>query len=74
VSLGKKIYVNEMLKWLNYRNINKNKFLIKKNYYNKDSFTLNNEKLINCIKIRIKKSDVKNFSKAIGKKIYYRFI
>jgi len=74
VSLGKKIYVNEMLKWLNYRNINKNKFLIKKNYYNKDSFTLNNEKLINFIKIRINKSDVKNFSKAIGKKIYYRFI
>ena len=42
VSLGKKIYVNEMLKWLNYRNINKKKFLIKKNYYNKDSFNLNN--------------------------------
>ena len=74
VSLGKKIYVNEMLKWLNYRNINKKKFLIKKNYYNKDSFTLNNEKLINFIKIRINKSEVKSFSKAIGKKIYYRFI
>jgi nucleoside-diphosphate-sugar epimerase len=74
VSLGKKIYVNEMLKWLNYRNINKNKFLIKKNYYNKDSFTLNNKKLINFIKIRINKSEVKSFSTAIGKKIYYRFI
>jgi nucleoside-diphosphate-sugar epimerase len=74
VSLGKKIYVNEMLKWLNYRNINKKNFLIKKNYYNKDSFTLNNEKLINFIKIRINKSEVKSFSKAIGKKIYYRFI
>jgi dTDP-4-dehydrorhamnose reductase len=74
VSLGKKIYVKEILKWLNYKNINKNKFLIKKNYNNNDSFTLNNEKLINSIKIKINKSEVKSFSKNIGKKIYYRFI
>jgi len=71
VSLGEKIYVNEMLKWLNYKN--KNKFFIKKKYYRKDSFTLNNKKLMSLIKIKIKKSEVKNFCKAIGKKIYYQF-
>jgi dTDP-4-dehydrorhamnose reductase len=71
VSLGKKIYVNEILTWLNYKN--KNKFLIKKKYYRKDSFTLNNKKLVSLIKIKIKKSEVKNFCKAIGKKIYYQF-
>jgi dTDP-4-dehydrorhamnose reductase len=71
VSLGKKIYVNEILTWLNYKN--KNKFLIKKKYYRKDSFTLSNKKLMNLIKIRIKKSEVKNFCRTIGKKIYYQF-
>jgi dTDP-4-dehydrorhamnose reductase len=72
VSLGKKIYINEILKWLNYKNANNNKFLIKKNYHYKDSFTLNNKKLINLIKIKTNKSEVKNFCKTIGKKIYYR--
>ena len=73
VSLGKKIYINEILKWLNYKNLNKNKLLIKKNTYNYDSFTLNNKKLKNSIKIKINKSEIKNFCKLIGKKIYYRF-
>jgi nucleoside-diphosphate-sugar epimerase len=72
VSLGKKIYINEILKWLNYKNANNNKFLIKKNCHYKDSFTLNNKKLLNLIKIKINKSEVKNFCKTIGKKIYYR--
>jgi dTDP-4-dehydrorhamnose reductase len=73
VSLGKKIYINEILKWLNYKNLNKNKFLIKKNSYHYDSFTLNNKKLINSIKIKINKSEIKNFCRVMGKKIYYRF-
>jgi len=73
VSSGKKIYINEILKWLNYKNLNKNKFLIKKNSYHYDSFTLNNKKLINSIKIKINKSEIKNFCRAMGKKIYYRF-
>ena len=60
-----------MVKWLNYKN--KNKFFIKKKYYRKDSFTLNNKKLMSLIKIKIKKSEVKNFCKAIGKKIYCQF-
>jgi dTDP-4-dehydrorhamnose reductase len=73
VSSGKKIYINEILKWLNYKNLNKNKFLIKKNSYHYDSFTLNNKKLINSIKIKINKSEIKNFCRAMGKKIYYQF-
>ena len=73
VGLGKKIYINEILKWLNYKNLNKNKFLIKKNTYPNDSFTLDNKKLMNSIKIKISKSEIKSFCKLIGKKIYYRF-
>jgi dTDP-4-dehydrorhamnose reductase len=73
VSLGKKIYIDEILKWLNYKNLNKNKFLIKKNTYNYDSFTLNNKKLMNSIKIKINKSEIKKFCRIMGKKIYYQF-
>ena len=69
----KKIYINEILKWLNYKNLNKNKFFIKKNTYPNDSFTLDNKKLMNSIKGKISKSEIKNFCKLIGKKIYYRF-
>ena len=73
VSLGKKIYIDEILKWLNYKNLNKNKLLIKKNTYHYDSFTLNNKKLMNSIKIKINKSEIKKFCKIMGKKIYYQF-
>jgi len=73
VGLGKKIYINEILKWLNYKNLNKNKFFIKKNTYPNDSFTLDNKRLINSIKIKINKSEIKNFCILMGKKIYYRF-
>jgi hypothetical protein len=73
VSLGKKIYIDEILKWLNYKNLNKNKLLIKKNTHYYDSFTLNNKKLINSIKIKINKSEIKNFCRIMAKKIYYQF-
>jgi dTDP-4-dehydrorhamnose reductase len=73
VSLGKKIYINEIIKWLNYKNFNKNKFFIKKRNITKDSFTLNNSKLTNLINIKLKKKEVKIFCKNMGKKIYYIF-
>ena len=72
VSLGKKIYINEILKWLNYKNLNKNKFFIKKNTYPNDSFTLDNKKLINSTNLKITKLEVKKFCQSMGKKIYYR--
>jgi dTDP-4-dehydrorhamnose reductase len=72
VGLGKKIYINEILKWLNYKNLNKNKFFRKKNTNLNDSFTLNNKKLINLINIKITKSEVKKFCIRMGEKIYYR--
>jgi dTDP-4-dehydrorhamnose reductase len=73
VSLNKKIYINEILNWLNYKNINKDKFFIKKNSILKDSFTLNNYKLINSINIKIKKSEVKNFCQNMGRIIYNKY-
>lgn len=72
VSSGKKIYVNQILKWLNYKKTIKNKFFIKKTQHG-DSFTLNNKKLFKLIKIKIKRLEIKKFCKIIGKKIYYQY-
>jgi dTDP-4-dehydrorhamnose reductase len=73
ISLNKKIYTNEILNWLNYKNINKGKFFIKKNSTLKDSFTLNNYKLIDSINIKIKKSEVKKFCQNMGRIIYNKY-
>ena len=59
VSLGKKVYIDEILKSLN-KNKNKNKFR-KIKIKNNDSFYLNNEKLLKKIKIKIKKSDLLDY-------------
>lgn len=73
MGLGKKIYVKEILKWLDYKNLNKNKFSMKKNTYPNDSFTLDNKKLMNSIKLKISKSEIKKFCRLMGRKIYYQF-
>ena len=73
VGSGKKIYVKEILKWLDYKNLNKNKFSMKKNTYPNDSFTLDNKKLMNSIKLKISKSEIKKFCRLMGRKIYYQF-
>jgi nucleoside-diphosphate-sugar epimerase len=63
LSLGKKIYLSEIVKWLD-PNFSK---YIEFKYDNSDkySFTLNNQKLLKKIKIRISKNQVKNFCKKI---------
>ena len=63
LSLGKKIYLSEIVKWLD-PNFSK---YIQFKYDNSDkySFTPNNQKLLKKIKIRISKNQVKNFCKRI---------
>ena len=50
VSIGKKVYLKKIVKWLNYYNLNKYKIMkiSKKNLHtlNRESFYLNNSKLI----------------------------
>ena len=60
VSLGKKIYISEILSWLDKKFLKRVEF---KSGTNKDSFTLSNEKLIKKLKIRITKNQLKNFCK-----------
>jgi len=60
VSLGKKIYINQLISWLNFYNPIKIKIIKVKNSFNKDNFTLNNDKLMRVIKINNDIVDLKN--------------
>ena len=62
VSLGKKIYISEIIKPLNKKRLIKfQKMLIKK----KDSYYLNNQKLKKIIKIKINKKDLLDYCSKI---------
>ena len=59
VSLGKKVYISEVLKALN-KNLTPTKFKIS-NIKSKDDFYLNNNKLLKKIKLKITKKDLLNY-------------
>ena len=72
ISLGKKIYLNQIVRWLNFYN-NKQLSVIKpKKSFNNDNFTLNNKKLMNKIDIKFDINDLKNECLKISKKIFYK--
>jgi len=60
VSLGKKVYLYQLVTWLNYYNNKRTINLTAKKSFNKDCFTLNNHKLMKKIKI---KNSVKELKK-----------
>ena len=72
ISIGKKIYLKNIIKWLNFYNPNKSKLKIIKNQ-NVECFTLSNSKLLNFISIKNSQIDLKkeclNLSKKFFKKI-----
>ena len=73
VSLGKKIYVKEILGWLNRHNKNKKNFIClktSKKLINKTSFTLDNNKIYKIIKYRPSKRELKKFCLNISKSIH----
>ena len=67
ISLGKKIYINQLINWLNFYNIKKIKVIIPKNSFNNDSFTLNNNKLMKKIRIKNNVLELKNECLRISK-------
>jgi len=71
ISLGKRVYVKEILQWLT---SSCKKSLKLKNFsnkmLNKDSFTLNNTKLKRILNISINKKDLKIYCLSISKKIF----
>ena len=72
ISIGKKIYLKNIIKWLNFYNPNKSKLKIIKNQ-NVECFTLSNSKLLNFISIKNSQIDLKkeclNLSKKFFKKV-----
>ena len=73
VSLGQKIYVKEILSWLNENNKNKKNFIYvkkKKKVFNKYSFSLNNTKLYRAINYKPKKNELKKFCIKLSKIIH----
>ena len=70
VSLGKKIYINQLITWLNFYNSKKIKIINPKNSFNNDSFTLNNKKLMRKIKIKNDIMDLKNECLRISKSFF----
>ena len=67
ISLSKKIYINQLIAWLNFYNTKKIKVINPKNSFNNDSFTLNNNKLMKKIKIKNNVLELKNECLKISK-------
>ena len=68
LSLGQKVYIHEILKWLLFKANKKIKFT----YLNKtvnESFTLNNSKLLKTIPVKFAKKDLKAYCNMLGNKI-----
>ena len=68
VSIGRKVYLNDLLKWLN--KFNNQKYKIKKKVIKDDCFYLNNKKLMSEIKIKNSLLELKNYCYKISKKSF----
>ena len=66
VSIGKKIFLNDILKWLN--KFNNKQVIIKNKNIIDECFYLNNQKLMSKIKIKNSVSELKNYCLKISKK------
>jgi hypothetical protein len=72
VSLGKKIYVRDLVNWLNFYNPNKLEYIYNNKGINFDCFTLNNDKLKKLINYKVLKSDLRKDCIMISKKIFQK--
>ena len=66
VSIGRKIFLNDIIGWLN--KFNKNKLIIKDRVLKNDCFYLNNDKLMSKIKINNSVVELKKYCLKISKK------
>ena len=68
VSIGRKVYLNDLLKWL--IKFNNQKYLIKKKDIKDDCFYLNNKKLMSKIKIKNSLLELRSYCHKISKKSF----
>ena len=72
LSIGKKIYLEELINWLNFYSRKKNTFICKRKNFSrikKFSFTLNNNKLTKKIKFKPLKKNLKSYCMKLSKEI-----
>jgi dTDP-4-dehydrorhamnose reductase len=72
VSVGKKVYLSKIVAWLNFYNPNTVSFINPKKTFNDESFTLNNDKLMNKIIIKNNLNELKNECLKISKKFFLK--
>ena len=70
MSLGKKVYLNKLVEWLNTNNNKKLTKLNLKKGFNNDSFTLNNQKLMKKLKIKNSLTELKKDCITVSRKIF----
>ena len=70
VSIGRKIFLNKLILWLNYYNPNRVKVKKTLKKFNKDCFYLNNNRLKKKIGIKIKLIELERYCKKLSKKIF----
>ena len=70
VSLGKKVYLNKLINWLNLFNKNKYKCIDIPKSYKTECFYLNNDKLMKKINIKNRLIDLEKDCKAISKSFF----
>jgi len=68
--LVRKIYINQLITWLNLYNSMKIYIINPKNSFNNDNFTLNNKKLTCKIKIKNHVLDLKNECLKVSKNFF----
>ena len=68
VSIGKKVYLNDLIGWLN--KFNKKKLITIKNLNKKDSFFLNNKKLRSKIRMNNSIESLKKYSYELSRKLF----
>ena len=67
ISIGQKVYLNDLIKWLNKYNTRKYKIIKNSNLKN-ESFYLNNKKIMSKIKIKNSLNELKKFCYNYSKK------
>ena len=70
VSLGKKIFLRTIVNWLNFYNKKKIKFINANKKHQPDNFTLNNDKLMNKIKVKNTTQDLKKYCIKLSKELF----
>jgi len=74
VSIGKKIYLNEIVKWLNHYNTKEYNCVKLDKSFNNDNFTLNNHKLMKKINVLNSIEQLKKDCRMISKNFFKNII